>query len=399
LRASRSRAPLIGLLLLAFLGGACSRASEAGTESVGTISRVQGSVDLVRDGETTAASADDNLFEGDEMRVEGPGGSVSFDLGGRGTYELVAGSALIRPSGVLRLNGATLLVSSDEAMDADLETLTLSFDRGTVRVELPSGRVAAYEVQNLKVARGTQDVPLPQLWQISVLQDGGLDQVRPLQFSREDAVDAVQLAHALDADGKLGNLLRGLEPQLAATNGAVLNQRLNAAGVSPESLGRFSTASRSDQLMALAFAREWKKDLPAEVVQGFEQALALKVLGATWGLVAQNFGVNADGLVASLQSELTAVLFPNGATQIDPLVPRPPAPTAPRAPVSRSPRGTSPAPAPPPAPAPGGTAAPSPTPPGLVGPVLDPLRPLLPEELEAIVDELYGLVQGLIPIV
>jgi len=31
--------------------------------------------------------------------------------------------------------------------------------------------------------------------------------------------------------------------------------------------------------------------------------------------------------------------------------------------------------------------------------VLDPLRPLLPGELEVIVDELYGLVHGLIPLV
>jgi hypothetical protein len=35
----------------------------------------------------------------------------------------------------------------------------------------------------------------------------------------------------------------------------------------------------------------------------------------------------------------------------------------------------------------------------LIGPVIDPLRPLLPAELEAIIDELYGLVHGLVPLV
>jgi hypothetical protein len=385
------------LLLLAALGGACSRSGEASTESVGTISRVQGSVDLVRDGETTAAAADSDLLAGDELRVDGTG-VVNFDLGKGGAYELVRGSALLHRSGAVRLTDGILMIRSDEPLNADLEALGVAFDRGTVRVELPGpGRVAAYEVENLTVTSGAQEVPLPQLWQLSVLEDGRVDQARPLQFSRDDALDAGELAHALDADGKLGNLLRGLEPQLAATNGVVLTQRINAAGVSPESLGRFSTANRSDQLMGLAFAREWKKDVPAEMVQGFEQALALKVLGATWGLVAQNFGVNADALVASMQSEVTAVLFPNG-TQIDPLVPRPSPAAAPR-PAPQPPRGTSPAPPPPGPPAPAGTAAPSPTPPGLVGPVLDPLRPLLPAELEAIVDELYGLVHGLVPIV
>jgi hypothetical protein len=387
------------LLLVAVLGGACSRSGEASTESVGTVSRVQGSVDLVRDGETTSALADSDLLAGDELRVDGTG-IVNFDLGKGGAYELVRGSALLRPSGVVKLTDGILVIRSDKPLDADLEALGVSFDRGTVRVELPGpGRVAAYEVENLTVTSGAQEVPLPQLWQLSVLEDGKLDQARPLQFSRDDALDAGELAHALDADGKLGNLLRGVEPQLAATNGAALTQRINAAGISPESLARFSTASRSDQLMGLAFAREWKKELPAELVQGFEQALALKVLGATWGLVAQNFDVSADALVGSLQSEITAVLFPNGTTQIDTLVPRPAPAPPPRPAATQPPRGTAPAPPPPPAPGPAGTVAPSPTPPGLVGPVLDPLRPLLPAELEAIVDELYGLVHGLVPIV
>lgn len=387
----------MGLLLLsAVLGGACSRSSEAGTESVGKISQVQGSVDLIRDGETVAASEDSDLLAGDELRVDGTG-IVNFDLGKGGAYELVRGGALLRSSGAIRLTDGILMIRSDKRLNADLEALGVSFDQGTVRVELPGpGRVAAYEVENLTVTSGAQEVPLPQLWQLSVLEDGRLDQARPLQFSRDDALDGGELAHALDADGKLGNLLRGLEPQLAATNGVVLTQRINAAGVSPESLGRFSTASRSDQLMGLAFAREWKKALPAEMVQGFEQALALKVLGATWGLVAQNFDVDADGLVGSLQSEITAVLFPDG-TQINPLVPSPAPAAAPRPGVNQPARGTAPAP-PPPAPAPAGTVTPSPAPPGLVGPVLDPLRPLLPAELEAIVDELYGLVHGLVPI-
>jgi hypothetical protein len=158
----------------------------------------------------------------------------------------------------------------------------------------------------------------------------------------------------------------------------------------------FAAAALSDQLMGLAFASEWKKDVPAELPVGFQQALALKVLGATWGLVAQNFDIGGDALVASLQSEINAVLFPAGSGGPGQLVPSP-TPTVARPPSPPRPTGgVRPAPAPAPAPVPPTSPGATP-PPGLLAPVVDPLRPLLPDELEAIVDELYGLVKGVLP--
>lgn len=351
-------------------------------------------MNLVREGSTRAATEEDELLAGDELLVDGEG-NVAFRLGANTDLELAKGAALLRGSNAIRLSDATLVVSSDEPVEMDFETVQIAFRGGAVRVELAGfGRVAAYEVQDLQVTGGTQVIPLPQLWQVSVAENGALDQARPLQFSREDGIDAERLAHALDADSKLGNLLRGLEPQLAGRDGTALRRRLSDAGITSESLERFQPATRSDQLMGLAFAKEWKKEVPAELAKGFEQAMALKVLGASWGLVAQNFDVDADALVAGLQVEINAVLFPNGAEQGGSLVP---APSATRPALAPAPGGTGrPAPVPPPAPAPGTTATPTPT--GLVGPVLDPLRPLLPNELEAIIDELYGLVHGLVPL-
>ncbi|HEX2149736.1 MAG TPA: hypothetical protein VHI31_06155 [Actinomycetota bacterium] len=391
------------LLLLAALGSACSTNTSEASDTVGTLGRTEGSVELVREGTARPAAENEDLFAGDLIRVEGAG-TAYFRLGDSTELQLARGSALLRRSNAVRLTDATLLISSDQPVEMDLEALKLSFKSGSVRLELPGpGRVAAYEVQDLLVTSGSQQVPLPQLWQLAITEDGRLDQARPLQFSRDDPIDAAQLEHAIEVDGKLGNLLRGVEPQLAATDGGELSRRIGEAGVSPESLARFTTASRSDKLMALAFAREWKKDAQAELAQAFEQALALKVLGASWGLVAQNFGVDAEGLVTSLQAEINAVLFPQGMNDANPLVPAP-VPSVTRPAAGRTPQATgrpAPAPAPPPAPAPApapGPGAPSPAPTGLIGPVIDPLRPLLPGELEAIVDELYGLVNGLVPL-
>lgn len=397
------RALALTLVLAVLLGGACSGLGSGDRRrSVGNIEAVVGSVGLVRDGQAIEAAPGTDLLGGDRLTVEAPS-SVDFIVDEAGEYRLVAGRVRVGEEGELEVADGTLQISSDQPVEADLDGVEVSFSEGTVRLDRSgdSSRLAAYEVQNLEVATGSHRIPLPQLWQVSISGDGTPDMAQPLQFSRDDALDSANLAHAIEVDGKLMNLLRGLEPQLAATDGSALAGHLAAAGISPETVERISIASRSDQLMGLAFAREWKKDQPTGLVTGFEQATALRVLGATWGLVAQNFGVDADGLVAGLQSEINAVFFPDGRSEGDPLVPSPPPsrqpPPAPGPPAQpTTPPAPGPIPAPPPAPVP--VPVPSPSPSGLLGPVLDPLRPLLPGELEAIIDELYGLVHGILPI-
>lgn len=382
--------------MLVLVGASCRDGASNEPEVAGVISSVAGAVQVTRAGETAPAEADQDLLVGDEVTVE-DSASVEFRLGEAAQYELRRGRVEIGGAEEVDLEGVMLL-SSITAVQTNVGGLDIGFSSGTIRLELPGpGRLAAYEIEGLKVVSGEQEVPIPELWQVSVGEDGALDQARPVEFSREDPLDAVHLAHALDADGKLGNLLRGLEPQLVAVGGPALQARLTSAGVGPELAAPFAAAGLSDQLMGLAFAREWKRDLPAELVTGYQQALALKVLGASWGLVAQNFDISGEALVASLQNEIDAVLFPAGSPEPGQLVPtptpsvsRPPAVPRPPGPVQPEPVAPPPPPIAPPAPG----AIPTP---GLLAPVVDPLRPLLPDELEAIVDELYGLVQGVLP--
>lgn len=392
--ATRSRRVLLGLsFLLAGVGASCSPDRSDAGEAIGRITSVQGAVELTHDGSTARPAEATDLYAGDSATVNGSG-RMRFRLQGDGDFELIAGRADFGPSAI-SLDEGVVLISSENPVRANFESVQVAFTEGTVRVEEGTpGRVAAYDTQELKVAAGaSQQVPIPRLWQVSVTEDGELEQARPVQYSRDDPVDAVHLAHALEVDDKLGNLLRGAEPQLAATDGSALSERLAAAGIDRATLTPFAETSRSDRLMGLAFAREWRS---TEIPTAFEQVMALRVLGATWGLVAQNFDVSGDALVASLQIELTAVLFPDGSG--GQLVP-PPAPSSQRSPGRRSQPPAPPVGAPAPVP---GPAAPVPSPAptgGLLGPVVDPLRPLLPDELEAIIDELYGLVNGLVPLV
>lgn len=390
------RPPLVLLLLLLSLfGAACAGNGSDDSAQVGTITRVDGSVELVRNGDSSQAEVDERLFEGDAITVRGAG-VVEFALGGEGAFELHRGSVEIGAPNRLALSDATLLMVTEEPVDMSFGDFDLALGRGVVRVDLAeSGRIAAYEAEDLAVTVDTRTVPLPRLWELALTGDGELGQARPIQFSREDPIDVRYLARALDVDGKLGNLIRGSEPQLAAVEAASFRSHFAAAGLAPEVLTPFENVPRSDLLMGLAFARTWKEMEPEALVEGFGQVVALRVLGATWGLAAQIFDVDGDALVAAFQEEIAAVLFPAGPGQGGGLVPstspslRPPPAPAPPPP----PPGSVPAPVPPGSPVPSPSASP-----GLLGPVLDPLRPLLPGELEAIIDELYGLVGGLLPI-
>lgn len=391
-----SRPTLILLvLLLGLVGAACSGNGSDDSPQVGTITSVDGTVELVRNGDRTQAEVDARLFEGDALTVRGVG-VAEFTLGGGGAFELVRGTVEMGAPNRLALSDATLLIVTDEPVDVSFGDFALAFGRGVVRVDLvESGRIAAYGAEDLAVTVAGRTVPLPPLWELALTGDGEFGQARPIQFSREDPIDVRYLAQALEVDGKLGNLIRGSEPQLAAVEAASFRSRFASAGLDPEVLAPFENASRSDLLMGLAFARTWKDTEPEALVEGFGQVVALRVLGATWGLAAQMFDVDGDALVAAFQEEIAAVLFPAGPGPGGGLVPS----TSPSLRPPPVPAPPAPAPGPGPAPVSPGTPAPSPSAsPGLLGPVLDPLRPLLPGELEAIIDELYGLVGGLLPI-
>lgn len=390
-RSPRRWGLLLALGLLA-LGAACNRG--AGHPEAGRVTAVQGVVELTRDGTTDPVAPDEVLFREDLLSVRG-GGTVDFVLGGPAGYRLVGGGARIEAPGGLRLEEGTLVAEGEEPFRLDLGSAELALERGTVRVELGSGgRIGAYEAEDLVVTAGGREVPVPRLWQISVTADGQLEQARPIQFSRDDPVDAFHLAPALEVDAVLANLLRGLDVQLAATGDTALAGHLESAGIGPETVEPFASAGPSDRLMGLAFARVWKAGAPEELVRGFEQVMTLRVLGATWGLVAQIFGLEAPVLLEQLEAESAAVLIAGPSDKspqqlVPPPAPAPaPPPTAPGAPAP-APVSPPPAPAPTPTPTSGG---------GLLEPVVDPLRPLLPAELEAIVDEIYGLIQGLLPV-
>lgn len=382
---------------LATLGWACSpgAAQQTGT-ALGTVRGVAGTTTLSRDGEKAVVNAPRRVVSGDLISV-GRNGLAELRLG-KSNLQLRAAGIVVQSSNRLRIKSGSLLAREVPAMTILMPSSVKVTGRGTLRADVSSdsGRVATYEAQGVTVT-ASQPVPLPGYWQLA-LGPAGPGEAKPVQFSARDSWDAELLATALSVDFELENVLRGLEPQLAATPPEVLQQHLVASGIPAQALAPFSASPRSAVLLALAFAREWKKERPMELAAGFSQLLALRTLGASWGLLAQQLNVEGTALLMRLQEEVGRLLVsePGGFPTPSRLISRPQAVQSPSA-VSGH-RAAAPSSAPAMAPAPGPVGQPPGGPPGVLQPVPEALRPLLPPALELVVDDLYGIVHTLVPI-
>lgn len=371
------------LLALTLVMGACSIGG--GPDVVGEVAPVQGQIVLIRDGD------DLEVLESEEVRA-GDVLSVTADSVGRlhlrsGTeLELRTSQLRVLDEGTVELESGTVLVTASADAEVRAGGVVTTAGAGNVRFDLAETlRVATYENDGVRSVSADVDADVPSYWQ-AVYADGSVLSAGPLQFSREDPIDRRLLATALQVDSDLGNLLRGLEPQLAGAGEATVTDYVAGQGVPPALLTAFPGSSRSDLLVALAFARQRIDALPSNLGERFELFLYLRSRGATWGLLAQQFSLSGDDVLAGLQEEIVAVLFPpaEGVSQGGELVPRPEPPPAPPPPPAPS--------GPPPAPgAPDPTPPPPPPPPGS-----DPPPGLLPDELVRIVDELFGLVDNLL---
>jgi hypothetical protein len=370
---------------------ACSEPGDRSEQAVGTASLVEGQASLLHDGETSSLTqgAPARVFAGDVVSVDEPG-VVRVRLSDDRDFELRGGSLEVLGEEAVSLDQGSLLVEAPQGAEVAVGKATARFTAGRLRFDGPAvGRIGAYVVESLKIVKADETtVDLPRYWQILLKPDGSLEEARPLQIKGDDDWDRRLLLTALETDRSLANLATGFDAQFGSTTPPALLERIGAIGVGPEALAPFDASPRSNLVLALAFTRVWKKDNQAELGKGFIDAMTLNVLGASWGLLVQQFGVDPAEFIARVQTEINGI----------PIAP-PPSPVPPAPPVRSTPRRpTTAAPTPPPlttVPAPPATPAASPSP-GAVPP--DSLLPLLPPDLRRIVEELFGIVEGLLPI-
>ena len=366
---------------------ACSPEREDSNESLGSAFVVEGRGTLTHEGQTRALNAEVPVTAGDVVSVEGKD-VARVRLPEAREFELRGGNLTVVSADTVSLDEGSLLVEATGSVEVRTGGAKALFTTGTVRFDGPEvGRIGAYIADGLQILSGEQTVDLPRYWQLIVGSDGRLDRAQPLQIAGDDIWDKRLLANALETDASLANLAKGFDAQFGTATPPALLERLSVIGIGADTLAPFATSPRSDLVLALAFARESKKDAAPELGHGFLEALTLNALGASWGLLAEQFGVDPARFIERLQAEINSI----------PISPPPaPAPTAP----SRPSRPSAPQPPPSPAPSPPGPAlfpatGPSPSP---LGSNPDSILPLLTEPLQRILDELYGLLDDILPI-
>ena len=381
----RLRALTLIAATVLFAGG-CTQEDEPGSRAVeiGSVSVLEGDVSLRHQGSESSLSAETPLTAGDVVMVEGSGVAL-VELDGGRKLEVTGGSLETKSGESVVSSGGSLLVDTDSTVEVLTGIATARIDSGAVRFDGPAvGRIGAYDAAGIVLTSGDQKYDLPRYWQVLVGSSGAFEQARPLQIDGADALDRRFLQRALDTDASLANLATGFDAQFGTTTPPALLEHLAAIGVAPEALAPFDSSPRSDLALALAFAQGSDQ---AERAKAYLEVLTLNALGASWGLLSVQQGVDPAGFLQRFQAEINSIPIPQPAPTVQPTS-RPPRPPVPGGRQSPSPAPTS-----------GGQPAPVPSATASPGPENPSILPLLPEDLRRIIDELYGIVEDLLPIV
>jgi len=303
-----------------------------------------------------------------------------IDAGKR--LELAGSKIEIVSESRFRLFSGGILVQSPSPIRIDADVVTVESPRGTFRVDKQlATRVGNYAGGKLNVKVGADSLSVAP-YREAVVAGGLLPKAdEPLRFSADDPWDSRILSHAIDLDSRLSNFARGLEAQLVGSNALDFFGRVAQPGFPTDSLKSLLGNRRSDLLIGLLLSSEAKGLQALPIEQGFSRVLTLWTDGATWGLIAQQFGVDAEDLFARLADAVAKA-------NLQVIGPGPGLLTPRRQPsVTRQGRSRS-SPLAPAPPSPQSGATPPPRSTGLLPP---PVTSLVPEGLKSIIDEVYGV--------
>lgn len=273
---------------------------------------ISGSARIVRGAKTLAVKDKAAIEVGDRVALS-RGGVARVNLARGRSFELINGEANVAATDRLELKGGRVLAAASAPATVSIDRLRVSSSSGTFRVDRGiSTRAAVYD-GSARLTLGPDRLSLPRLRQ-AVIAEGVLPgKEKPLRLIAADRWDQRLLQPVLDLDARLANFGRGLEAQLGTGSGLPFFSRLLPDIGDLNFINPVLGNRRSDLLIGLALATEASASNVASIGPTFSRALGLWGDGASWGLIAYEFGVGQSSLFDRLLDALgRAGIFASG---------------------------------------------------------------------------------------
>lgn len=298
---------LIAALLL--IATACNFGSDASIPDM-TLRVIEGSASILRGEETIPVSSQASVEVGDAISSQG---LAELGLVGGVSFELVDARLTIASTDSIELRSGDLLATFERRGEVETSEASVSGETAVFRVDRGLAlRLGVYDGSATITGSGNElEVPR---YREAIVAGGVIPEVpKPYQIDPDDRWDRTLLERAIELDERLRSFGSGLEAQLGPVVGNAFFSLLL-----PEDetgfLAPYEDIRRSDILIGLMMAAEASAGSP-NIAARFGNILDLWRQGASWGLLALEFGASAEGLFDGLLSAIERVgLFIQGLT-------------------------------------------------------------------------------------
>lgn len=287
------------LIVLALAAAGCSLGRDSRPMELEVL---EGSARIFRGSESESVKAASTVRAGDRI-VLSRGGLAELRLAAGRSFELTGRNGVeLRISSTSALNlerGSVLAKLSSQATIA-AAALSASSSKAAFRIDHAlSIRVATY-LGKVRLTAPGRSLDLPRLRQVVVAAGELPGRERPIRINKVDRWDRRYLQAAIDLDSRLANFAQGLEAQLGRSSGPALFSAVMPTAGDLSFLNPYSSQRRSDIVIGLVIASEAAANNGGSVGDVFAPVIGLWSDGASWGLIAFEYGVGEQKLFGGL---------------------------------------------------------------------------------------------------
>ena len=220
-----------------------------------------------------------------------------------GTVRLAPGAAATVTAQSLQLDRGELLLDSDGGLEARVGD-TAIVAGGTVRVSSGLAANVAVYAGKATISRPAQEREVAALRQMDLAAFRLAPEGVPLRYSPDDQWDQELLGEAIAFDGEVARLARGMEiefgtrPQPAVFYRGFADRRVVPVLAETAPIARPRAFGPPADVLLTMFVAQTATQ--GRLVDTIRQVAQLRSAGARWGLIAVEFDVASDALVAAV---------------------------------------------------------------------------------------------------